>query len=323
MVNKIMNAKKIVCLGGGVGTVNLLRGIKSYSDNISVVVSMADDGGSSGRLRRLFNVFPLGDMVSCMAAMAKDETELTQKLLTYRFGGERYGRDTELGGHKLGNLILVALKDITGSYDEAINKLKTIFGITGNFFPATKDNVSISARTIEGKEIFGEEKIDLGKYKGKRILDRVFLHPEDAVSSPAVIAKIKEADAIICGPGDLYTNLLPVLIVKDITKALLESSAKKIFVVNVANKPFETKGYAVKDYVDAVIRHIGSFPFSQVVVNNNFSVSIPKQYHYAYVTCDTDSLPSSVSVIEDDLVNADFPIYHSPTKLANTIAKAI
>ncbi len=317
-----MQNKKIVCLGGGIGTVNLLRGLKKYTKNITTVISMADDGGSAGRLRRLYNVMPPGDLVSCMAAMTEDP--LIQNLLKYRFTGERYGKDTELGGHKLGNLILVALRDLSnGSYEDAIKLFKKTFNVEGNFLPATRDHVEISAKTIDGQEIFGEEKIDLGKYRGKRILEKVFLHPQDAPAAEGVIKSILDSEAVILGPGDLYTNLLPVLIVPEITKALSVTKAKKIFIINVANKPFETRDYKVEDFIDAIKRHIGIFPFNTVLINNNFSISIPKKYHYDYVKKGNKPLPEDLNIIAEDLVDNDFPLYHNPDKLAKVVLEHI
>lgn len=317
-----MERTKIVCLGGGIGTVNLLYGLKEYTKEITVVVSMADDGGSSGRLRRLYNIIPVGDLVSCMAAMSKD-VKLIPDVLRYRFSGERYGKDHELGGHKLGNLIMVALKDVMGSYEQAITEFKKLFQIEGTFLPATEDHVSISARTVDGKEIFGEEKIDLGKYRGKRGLEKVYLHPSDAKAAPGVVDAILTAKAIILGPGDLYTNLLPVIIVPEIAEALKKTTAKKIFIINVANKPFETKGYKAHDFVLAIERHILSFPFDYVLVNNNMDARIPKEYRYDYVTVEKHAVFQGVNLIQEDLINVEFPLYHDSVKLAKMVSQLI
>ena len=313
--------KKVVCLGGGVGTANLIKGLKKYFSDITVVISMADDGGSSGRLRRLYNIPPPGDLVACMAALTDRNSNIC-KLLSYRFLGDRYGKDTDLPGHKLGNLIMVALRDITGSFEKAISLFQKTFKIKGKFLPATLGNVTIYARTIEGRLIFGEEKIDLGKYTGKRILDKVFLKPEGAKSNIHAIKSIKEADIIIAGPGDLYTTVLPVLIVKGIKEALKNIKALKIFIVNVANKPFETKGYSLKDYINSIERHLSFFPFDKVVVNNNFSVKIPSKYRYQYVSIN-DSIKRDIKIVKSDMVDENFAIYHNPSKLAKTITENI
>lgn len=315
--------KKVVCLGGGVGTANLIKGLREFFTNITVVVSMADDGGSSGRLRRLYNIAPPGDLVSCMAVLAESNNSYLSRLLTYRFSGDRYGKDTDLPGHKLGNLIMVAMRDVTGSFDKAIALFQKTFEIHGVFLPATSDNVSISARTIEGKRIFGETKIDMGEYSGKRILEKVFLEPRDTKANSKVVKALKTCDVIIAGPGDLYTTILPVLIIKDIKEELKKSRALKIFVVNVANKPFETKGYNVNDYIEAVKRHLGSFPFDKIIANSNFSVEIPKKYKYQFVgLLASDNLNGS-QIITNDLVDETFPLYHNSSKLAKTIIENI
>lgn len=315
--------KKIVCLGGGIGTVNLIKGLKDHFSDISVVVSMADDGGSSGRLRRLYNIPPPGDLVSCMSALVRNAGPLAAKLLTYRFKGDRYGKDKELGGQKLGNLIMTAMLDITGNFEQAIELFKKTFNVTGNFLPATAEAVSISARTIEGKMIHGEEIIDMGKYKGKRVLEKVFLNPIDAKANPKLVKIIKESDIIIAGPGDLYTTILPVLIVKGVKEMLNESKAQKIFVVNVANKPFETKGYDVNDYVLAVERHLGRFPFDKIVANDNYAPKIPKDLKYKYVDANGFESNSRTMLIKSSLVNSEFPLYHNSQKLAKTIMENI
>jgi len=312
-----MNEKHIVCLGGGVGTVNLLKGLKAYTKQITVVISMADDGGSAGRLRRLYNTLPLGDLVACMAAMIEQRHDTVSQLFKYRFEGERYGKDRELGGHKLGNLMLLAMKDITGSYQRAIEIFKELFFIDGEFLPATKNPVTISARTAEGKEIHGEEKIDLGKYRGKRVLEQVFLHPENAEAGENVIKNILNADAIVLGPGDLYTNLLPVLIVPEIASSLKKTRAKKMFIVNVANKPFETRGYNVSDYLSAIHRHMGEITLDRVFVNTNQTKLIPKKFDYTYVQDDTKDM--SPLFVKEDFIDINMPLYHDSKKLAKAI----
>ncbi len=315
--------KKIVCLGGGIGTVNLIKGLKDYFSDINVVVSMADDGGSSGRLRRLYNIPPPGDLVSCMSALIKNKNLALANLLTYRFKGDRYGNDKELGGQKLGNLIMTAILDLTGNFEQAIELFKKTFNVEGNFLPATTEAVSISARTIEGKMIHGEEMIDTGKYRGKRVLERVFLNPINAKANPKFIKSIRESDVVIAGPGDLYTTILPVLIIKGVKEALDESKAQKIFVINVANKPFETKGYNVNDYVLAVERHLGVFPFDKIVANDNYVPQIPKDLKYKYVNVNGFGDNSAAEVVKSDLVNSEFPLYHNSQKLAKTIMENI
>jgi len=311
--------QKIAAIGGGVGTAQLLRGLKKYSDlDLTAIISMADDGGSAGRVRRAFDIQPPGDLITCLAALSADES-VVKDMLLYRFKGDRYGHDTSLEGQKLGNLVIVALRDITGDFNLAFEKLSEILLPRGSVLPATKNLVSIWAKTSEGKKITGEENIDLGRYKGKRELESVHLIPQNAPALDKTLEAIKNADTIIAGPGDLYTSILPVLIIPDITKALKRSKAKKIFVVNVTNKPFETPNYYAEDYQKAVIRHLGFDPFHIYLINNNTDAVIPDNLNYHYVTTET----KNKRFIFKDIVQADYSIHHDSDKLAKEILQLI
>lgn len=314
---------KIVCLGGGIGTVQLLRGLREYSHNITVIVSMADDGGSAGRLRRLYSVPPPGDLINCLAALSNAEPLLSQ-LLTYRFDGGRWGRDDSLGGQKLGNLILVAMTKLTGDFKSALSEMQRIFRSHGTILPATNENVSIWAETVEGKKVKGEVNIDLGRYAGKREIKAVHLEPQTHSSPPEVVDALKKADLIVCGPGDLYTTLLPLLLVGDVQKELKKKKVKSVFVVNIANKPFETPNYQVSDYLKAVKEHLGVFPFSHVLVNNNHNPVIPKKLKYGYVPIDyATSNAYNTHIIAANVVDEAFPLYHNPKKLAAQIVSCL
>lgn len=313
---------KVVCLGGGIGTVTLLKGIKEYTKKVSVILSMADDGGSAGRLRRLYNILPPGDLVSSMASLSTDTEGLTQKLIMYRFPGKRYGKDHELAGHKLGNLIMVALRDITGDFESAIALFQKMFKIEGEFLPATLDPVSISAITTDGKEIIGEEIIDLGKFEGKKDYEKVMLHPKEAKLNPKAKKALENADLIIAGPGDLYSTVLPTLIIPEVSEFLKNTKTKKIYVVNVTNQPEETAGYTVSSYEEALRRNLGLVPFDYIVANNNMSASLPDGVENKLVPL--SSLKSSnTRLIEADVVNVKNPLTHDSSKLAKTIFETI
>lgn len=312
---------KIVCLGGGVGTVQLLVGLRQYSQNITVVCSMADEGGSGGRLRRLYSVPPPGDLINCLTALSDAEPTL-KNLLTFRFPGNRWGKDSSIEGQKLGNLMLVALTKTTGSFEKGLAELEQIFCCHGRILPATRENVSIWAKTVEGKIVKGEEKIDRGKYNGVRALSEVHLEPARVTTPTEVKKALKEADLVITGPGDLYTTLLPVLLVPEIKKGLLQAKGKKIFVVNVANKPFETPNYKVSDYIGAIVKHCGTFLFDYVLVNKNFRPKIPQRLNYHYVQIDKIPL-AKPKIIKADFVNEDYPLYHDPQKLAKAVLSVI
>ena len=317
-----MADKRIVCLGGGIGTVNLISGLKAYFKDITVVVSMADDGGSAGRLRRLYSIPPPGDLVSCIAALSNVDP-LMKQLLTYRFSGDRYGSDGSLPGHKFGNLMLVALSAITGDFNKAILEMQRIFKTSGKILPSTVESISIWAKTSVGEKVYREENIDLGKFTGT--IDKLFLKPVNPRSPDDVKKAIENADVVIAGPGDLYTTILPVLLVSDVIESLKKSKAKKIFVVNVANKTFETPNYKISDYVSAIVKHCGSSVFETFLVNNNFKSPIPAKYKYQYefVPLDHPQKKNGFEVIQGDFVNEEFPLYHSQGKLAKMILGTI
>lgn len=313
----------IVCLGGGVGTVQILKGLRYISPHLTVVVSMADDGGSGGRLRRLFKIPPPGDLINCLNALSNTEPLLSQ-LLAYRFPGDRWGKDDSLSGQKMGSLMLAALTQITGNFNTALTQMQRIFNVSGQILPATNEAVSLWAKTIEGTIVKREENIDLGKYPGKREIAQIHLEPKNATTSDVVKKSILEADCILVGPGDLYTTLLPVLLVSDIYKALKETRAKRIFVVNIANKPFETPKYHLSDYLDAIKRHIGSVPLDLILMNNNHAPKIPKKLKYTYVAVDHHSANAyNTPIHEADLVNEAFPLYHDPKKVAVEFKKLL
>ena len=317
-----MANKKIVCLGGGIGTVNLIRGLKKYTNQITVVVSMADDGGSAGRLRRFYGVPPPGDLVSCIAALS-NTTPLMRDLLTYRFSGDRYGSDNSLPGHKLGNLILVALTSLTGDFGKAVSEMQKMFKTSGKILPSTIENVSIRAKTSIGEKVYREENIDLGRFTGK--IENLYINPSKPKAPKEVISAIEGADGIIAGPGDLYTTILPVLLVPEITSSIKKSGAKKIFVVNVANKMFETPEYSTFDYVDAINKHCGKGVFTYFLINNNFKPRIPKKFElqYEYIAKHKDRSTSRLNFIKKDLIDEKFPLYHSSEKLAKLINDTI
>ena len=313
--------RKIVCLGGGIGTVNLIKGLVKYTDYITVIASMADDGGSTGRLRRLYSIPPPGDLISSIAAMSTS-TEEMKKLLTYRFTGERYGSDESLGGHKFGNLMMVALTSITGNFSKALKLMQNIFKTKGEILPATTEPVSIWAETSTGERVDREENIDLGRFTGK--LEKLHLKPKNPSTSKEVIDAIGQADLIIAGPGDLYSTVLPVLLIPGILSAIKNSKAKKVYVINVVNKMFETPNYKVNDYIEAVLTHCGDNIFDIILMNNNAQFTIPEKYKRQYGPVPLNyEKDNRYSVKAFDVVNTDFPLYHDSDKLAKVIMENI
>lgn len=312
---KTKRAERVVCLGGGVGTANLLLGIKDYFSDISAIVSVADDGGSAGRLRRFYKIPPTGDIVNCMIALSNADKVMLD-LLKFRFPGERYSRDDILPGQKIANLMFAALilnnKDLT----TAIGKMKEIFKVKANIFPSSLSRISLRAKTSKGRIVRREENIDRGKFKGK--IRQLFIYPKNPKVDDKVLKSIEEADVIIAGPGDLYTTILPVLIVPSILEQIRNSRARKIFVVNVANKFFETPNYSVSDFISSIKRHCGSQLFDTFIINNNKSFSVPNEFKNEYSMAPlTDD--KRVNCVFEDLINENFPLYHDPEKLAKSI----
>jgi len=317
-----MADKKIVCLGGGVGTANLLRGIKEYFSDIAVVVSMADDGGSAGRLRRYYKTFPTGDIINCMIALSNADPILVD-LLKFRFKGQRYGPDNLLPGQKLGNLILLALSYIKNDFNKGLVELQKIFKTRGKIYPSTMTPISIWAKTSTGHIVTREENIDLGKFKGQ--IEKLFIRPKNPSVDKKVVDAITQADVIIAGPGDLYTTVLPVIMVPNILSAIKRSKAEKFFVVNVANKPFETPKYTIEDFANAIKKHCGAILFDIFFLNNNQNPQIPQRwkYQYKYVPIQNGQTKLPFKIVQEDLVNEEFPLYHDSVKLAKVIAENI
>lgn len=313
----------IVCLGGGIGTSVLIKGLKSYNHKITVITSMADDGGSSGRLRKAYNIMPTGDMVSCIAALVEDKNKELSSLLTYRFPGGST-ENKAIDGHKLGNLIMLAEILRTGDVYKALDATKKMFGVTADILPASDERTHLSAITKDGRRIHSETALDVARYAEPYGLKKIYITPKSPKVNPKVIKNLKEADVIISGPGDLYTNQLPVLIIPEIKKIILSSKAKKIFILNIANKPYETKGFTLMDFIETFSLHLDCFPFETVIANTNFSQSIPSEHKkYKYIKLDEYIGKYKVNLIKKDLVRKDFPVYHDSKKLAKVIVENI
>jgi uncharacterized cofD-like protein len=316
-----MANRKIVCLGSGIGTMNLIKGLVRYTDEITVVATMTDDGGSTGRLRRLYGTPPSGDLISCIAAMSAS-SEVMKKILTYRFAGDRYGSDDSLGGHKLGNLMMVALTSIMGDFSKALAFLQEMFKIRGRVLPSTTESVSLWAETSTGEKVKREENIDLGRFTGS--IKKLHLEPADPSTSEEVINSIAKADLIIAGPGDLYSTILPVLLIRGVINAVKKSNAKKLYIVNVANKLFETPNYKVNDYIKAIEDHCGDNVFKYILMNNNVSSPIPdkfkKQYEFVPLAYKENK---NYSVVTADILDTEFPLYHDSVKLAKAVMEKI
>ncbi|MEB3180917.1 MAG: gluconeogenesis factor YvcK family protein [Nostocaceae cyanobacterium] len=254
---RLYRGPKIVVVGGGSGLSTLLRGLKTYSANITAIVTVADDGGSSGRLRREIGVLPPGDIRNCLAALA-DEEKLLTELFQYRFQA-----GDGLVGHSFGNLFLTAMSEITGDLERAVAASSQVLAVRGQVLPATLSDVRLWAELADGRRIEGESNITKA---GGTIID-IGCTPEKPPALPAVIKAIQEADYIIIGPGSLYTSIIPNLLVPEIANAIAESLAPRIYVCNVMTQPGETQGYTVADHIRALDKICGKRLFNAVLVH--------------------------------------------------------
>ncbi|MCX7838421.1 MAG: YvcK family protein [Anaerolineae bacterium] len=302
---------RIVALGGGTGLATLLRGLKEYTTQLTAVVTVADDGGSSGRLRREFGVLPPGDFRQCVAALAEAEPLMTL-LLQYRFG---HGAGLE--GHAFGNLLIVAMSNITGSFESALRELSRVLAVRGRVLPSTLHPVTLCAekQTPHLERVTGESAIP----KRDGHIARVYLEPEDAPAYPEVVRAILEADLIIAGPGSLYTSVLPNLLVPDIQSALRASSAVKVYVCNIATQPGETDHFSVEDHIYALEQHIGTGIFTHVIANNNFDANLNTRI--SEWVKPRESASNGHTIIFADVVDQAQPWRHDPVKLAQVILR--
>ncbi len=248
---------KIVALGGGTGLSSLLRGLKPMSSNLVAVVTVCDDGGSSGRLSKDLGLLPPGDIRNCLVALADDESLLSE-LFNHRFQG-----DNDLGGHSFGNLFLAALTGVVGDFEEAVQVSSQILAIRGKVLPATTAKVTLCARMQDGKIIRGESAIP----KSGGVVEEVFLDPPGATPAPQVLSSFAAADAIIFGPGSLFTSVIPNLLVEGMEESLRAVKVPKIYVCNVMTQPGETDDFGAADHLEALERHVGAGVIDTIVIN--------------------------------------------------------
>jgi len=245
------SAPRVVAIGGGHGLSTLLRGLKSKTESLTAIVTVADDGGGSGILRQEIGMLPPGDIRNCMEALANTEPVM-QQLLSYRF------KDGSLKGQAFGNLLLAALDGISDSFDQAVLRMSEVLAITGRILPVTNENIQLEAAFENGSRILGESKIcNFKKTQDCRITE-VRLLPEHPPALPAAVEAIREAELIVLGPGSLYTSIIPNLLVEGIAKAICKSKALKLYVCNIMTQEGETEGYTAADHVAALLQHGGS-----------------------------------------------------------------
>ena len=313
---KLNKGAKVVAIGGGTGLSMLLKGIKKYTNNITAVVTVGDDGGSSGRLREEMGILPPGDIRNCIAALADDE-DLVTKLFQYRF---KKGEGLE--GHSFGNLFLTALCSITGNMVKAVRESSNVLNIRGVVLPTTLDDMKLAAEFEDGTIVKGESNIPEAHKKIKRL----FTDPEICRALPEALDAIANADLIILGPGSLYTSVIPNLLVAGISDAIEQSGAKKIYVCNIMTQPGETDDYSVASHVNALLSHAdGKRILDAVLVNNSLPSKISDGYAKTGsipVKLDMENLiPTGVTVVSQKLIEEDKEglVRHSSHRVARAV----
>lgn len=309
---RLQKGLHVVAIGGGTGLPSVLRGMKTITRNITAVVTMADDGGSSGKLRREMGILPPGDLRNNLAALSDDEDMMT-RLFQYRFG------EGNLGGHSFGNLLLTALSDITGNMEDAVGVASRVLAITGRVLPSTLHNVNLRAeiRLPNGQleQVHGESNIP--EVHGK--IERVFLEPSNAKVLPEVTRAILGAELIVIGPGSLYTSILPNLLVRGLVDALWVTSAQVVYICNIAQQPGETDGYSVADHILALEKHVGAGVIDFVLANNVYRET-PYDTQYVYPAEDHPVM-QHYHVIMTDLADAERPWRHDSQKLIQELLR--
>jgi len=323
---------KIVAIGGGHGLSTLLRGLKQHTSNITAIVTVADDGGSSGRLRRELGVLPPGDFRNCIAALADDEA-LTTQLFQYRFPSTSLrtspstslrtsGNDNGLNGHSFGNLFITAMAEVTGSFERAILESGRVLAVRGRVLPSTLQDVTLMAdlRTEPAvvNRVTGESSIT----QANGAIERVYLDPDKAPAYPDAVRALLQADLIVAGPGSLYTSVLPNLLVLDVARAVAASRALKVYVCNVATQRGETEGYSAGDHVAALEAHVGAGLFPLVLANDNLDVDLDASTGVELVAAEFPP-DAEYQVITADLADSACPWRHDSDKLARALVRLV
>ncbi|MCX7926811.1 MAG: YvcK family protein [Candidatus Omnitrophica bacterium] len=312
---QLARGPKIVAIGGGTGLSMLLTGLKEYSSNISAIVTVADDGGSSGRIRKQFDILPPGDIRNCLVALA-DASSMMRQLFQFRFE-----EGSELAGHSFGNLFITVMTRLTGDFEKAVQETSRVLALRGQVLPSTLEKVVLVAKFKDGSIVEGENNIP----KQRKAIEKVFLKPADVSASKEALRAIKDADVIVLGPGSLFTSILPNLLVHQITQAIVNSSAVKVYVCNVMTQPGETDGFNAAMHIKYLISHSHPRILDYCIVN---TAKIPEHILKRYAS--EGAYPVAYSrksiqamgyrVIEDDTITLeDQMVRHDTLKLAKLI----
>jgi uncharacterized cofD-like protein len=305
---------RVVTIGGGTGLSTLLRGLKRHNVAITAIVTVGDDGGSSGRLRTEFNMPAPGDIRNCLVALADSEA-LVSDLFQYRFEAE----ESSLDGHSFGNLFITAMTQVSGSFERAIIESSKVLNIRGAVLPSSLENITLAAEMKDGQVVRGESAIS--SQRGG--INRIFVEPDHAEAYDPAIVAILSADIIVLGPGSLYTSVIPNLLVEGIAHALRFAPGEKVYVCNVATQPGETDGYTVADHLRALQKHVHGLPVDRVLINTNLEPGargIRPEWHVSAVQfTGLAEFEGHITVEQADVVNADQPLRHDPDKLADAL----
>ena len=318
----LVKGPKIVVIGGGTGLSTMLRGLKKYTNNITAIVTVADDGGGSGVLREDLGILPPGDIRNCMLALAETEP-LMEELLQYRF------KDGRLKDQSFGNLFLAAMDGISNNFEEAVQKMSSVLAVKGRVIPVTLDNMILKAKLKNGIIIDGESNIPNGVIENNSAIDEVFIEPKDARAIKEALVAINEADSVILGPGSLYTSIIPNLLVSEIRNALDKTKAIRIYVANIMTQPGESDNYGVKDHIKAINKHAKCKVVDYVVVNTG---KISSELEQKYLDDNSNMVKMNeeevkklgIGVIKRDFVEVGKGyIRHDPDKLAAILVETI
>ena len=303
---------RIVAIGGGTGLSTLLRGLKGYSGNITAVVAVADDGGSSGQLRQQLGIVPPGDIRNCIAALADAEPLMTQ-LMQYRFPA-----GSGLDNHAFGNLFIAAMTAVTGDFEEAVRESNRVLAVRGQVLPATSVPLNLSAQLVSGKHLYGQ----VGIASADERIERVFIEPADVRANGEALERILEAEMIVIGPGSLFSSILPNLLISDVRDALAAAQGLKVYVCNVATQAGETDSLTASEHLRALFDHVGDDIIDYVIVNRNTSARRPENWIAEPVQVDARRLEElPVVIVEEDVVDPLNAHRHDPAKLATALMR--
>ncbi len=303
---------KIVGIGGGTGLSTILEGLKSFTDSITAIVTVTDDGGSSGRLRKDFNMLPPGDIRNCIVSLA-DSNSLLSELFQYRFKG-----NNELSGHPFGNLFIAAMTEITGSFAKGILEASHILAIKGKVLPSTLEDVVLGAEFFDGHSVIGQTKI----VKYPKPIKKVFLIPENPIAYTGVLNACKEADMIILGPGSLFTSIIPNLLVNGVAMAIKKAKAKKVYIGNIMTQPGETDHFTASDHLTNLEKYLNCkvdyFLINSGKISKDLIDKHTKKKSFE-ITDDTHKVEDRIKIIKKDVVSKKDFARHDPNKISKII----